>query len=419
MISNVPSLGLDAQVAVVGGGVAGVVAASTLAAAGHRVVVIEAGAGTDRPPRDLFAARDGNTLSDLRARRTSLQPVTPYLAGTGIGGSARINGLLVDGPDPVIGPLISVPHARWTSTEQRLATSLQSEGIEVGPAVILGDTNGRAELNAHLSHERIETIVGASVTAIERRKGSWSLTTPSGHITVSAVALAAGAFVTPRLAGIAGCTAPNLGRGLADHPSIALTLEGQHADDECSTDRFGPVVIARFTSGDRAMLLTIFDPVRSGFDVDGPAPLVMITLLDSRSRGHLVAGHAELRLLSDDGDRHALGSAVQLIGTALSRQNISWRGPDGAGPEHVLSLRADERDAWLLTNEGGSFHATGTMAPGPVRRFATDEHGRVYGCPSLFVVDAAGMSPAPTTAPMVAVGSLAFERASAIAADLS
>ena len=138
--------------------------------------------------------------------------------------------------------------------------------------------------------------------------------------------------------------------------------------------------------------------------VPGTPRLVLLTLLDSRSRGRLADDHIELNLLSEPGDReavrHALRQLVRATGDSLDDGAVA--GPDGAAPSMIGSMSDGELDAWILTNEGGTFHATGSV-PGRVGGLPANERGQVDGWPTVFVVDASVLATAPTSPPMLTI----------------
>jgi GMC oxidoreductase/FAD binding domain len=403
---------------VIGAGPAGVVAARSLADAGLSVLVLEAGTGTDRPPRDLFAALPGNVIETALVRRTRPQAIKPYLLGTGVGGGSRVNGLLFDGiPNPAW-PLTSVGPEHRTPFERIVVAAAIANGMEVTAAPILGDEHGRWHSAPLL--RGVDLVIGCSVDTIDTtstrpvvlaRTDNGPASFESGVVVV-----AAGALTTPRLLKAAGCASPRLGRGLADHPSVAFRCAAGEAMPTgparaSDADRFGPVVRARFHAHGRTCMLTVFDA--------GDQPMVLVTLLDSRSRGVLLESHAELNLLDDTDDRRAMRDAVRRVAAVLAAAfEHQIVGPDGRTAQDLLQATDDDLDDWIARNEDGTYHATGTAAMGASPEAVADLDGRVRGLKNVWVADASAIAAAPIAAPMAAVMYVASAVAGAVAASV-
>jgi choline dehydrogenase-like flavoprotein len=398
------------DVVVIGAGPAGITAARTLARLGKSVIVLEAGAATDRRPRDLFAAMVGNTTEALLARRTSDQQVKPYLAGIGVGGGTRINGLLLDEHDlvePSAGsialPRTTVSPERWTAFERAVGETAEQRGMQVQSATLLGDVDGRWQGGAQLAG--VDLRPGHRVEQIGRDAGASHVVGSNAYglfeCSADHVVVAAGALATPRLLAVAGCASPELGRNLADHPSVALHVANIDEIDALPSrgvteDRFGLAVRLSLVVDGRPFMATIYDR--------GGLRMVLVTLLESRSRGELRSTHAELNLLDDAGDRRAMREAVRTISAMLDdRFGQQVTGPDGRAMGEVCKAPDDAFDAWLRANEDGTYHATGTAAGGDRADTVTDRAGRVRGLRNVWVADASGLAVAPNAAPMAAI----------------
>ena len=111
--------------------------------------------------------------------------------------------------------------------------------------------------------------------------------------------------------------------------------------------------------------------------------------------------HAELNLLTEVRDRATLRAGVRvLLGCAADLAPI---GPDGRAGRDLLAASDADLDDWILRNEGGTYHATGTCAIGAVLLDDTT----VRGAPGLRVIDASALAASPRGTPMAPVLRLA------------
>jgi choline dehydrogenase-like flavoprotein len=334
-----------------------------------------------------------------------------------------VNGLLFDEPDdagPIVGslglPRTSVPTSQWSDFERAVAAEAEQRGHRVRSAVLLGDASGRWHGAAEL--HGVDTRPGSIVRSVERKAGRNLVrgSNSSGAFDVSAdhVVFAAGALVTPRLLAASGCLSPRLGRNLADHPSIALHVsrigvsEGGSARRDADGDRFGLAVRVDFVANGRPIMVSVYD--RDEMNI------VLVTLLDSRSLGAISANHAELNLLDESGDVSAMRSAVRTVcSMLLHRFGPVVVGPDGREADQLLAATDEELDAWLRTNEDGTYHATGTAAGGSEVGAVSELNGRVRSLCNVWVADASGLAIPPTAAPMAVV----FRNAQRVANEIA
>lgn len=368
----------DFDAIVVGGGVAGCVVAQRLRARHDRVLVIEAGRAAAHepvPPVDIFAALPGHVHEGVLARRTPAQGLTPYLSGAGLGGGSLVNGLLVVG-DPVGVP---VPAASADEGCTTLERRILPGSVSWSSAVFLGP--GRPRL-ADLTR-------GCSV--LHARVGSASprgaVLTDGGSVSASEVVVCAGALESPRLLRRSGFEGHGVGTRLRDHASVCFTVPGTFG---FSASGRASTLVGRSASGD--LMYTSFA---------GEPGLLLVTLLRCRSQGWLEDGHAELNLLTDLHDRTTLRAGVRVLLACAA--DLAPVGPDGRNGRDLLAATDADLDDWMLRNEGGTYHATGTCAIGA----ALLGDATVRGAAGLRVIDASALAESPRGTPMAPVLRLA------------
>ncbi len=255
---------------VIGAGVGGCVVAADMAAAGRRVLVLEAGPGEPHPESvlglDTIAAAEepSRRWSGLTVRSERDAPARPYRQGFGVGGGSLINSLLLSPGD-------SHDYRRWqqlgcqawgpgemapfleTAAERFVGTSSLPGPVSRAfdaAAVEAGHPGGGSSLDRDrlgVLETRLAAASGRRVSAVEAtglgksgavvRSGCQvrrvvfdrdrvvGVELGDGGLEQAAtVVVAAGAIRSPLLLLDSGLTLPGIGRGLRDHPSFAFTL---------------------------------------------------------------------------------------------------------------------------------------------------------------------------------------------------
>lgn len=436
------------DVIVVGSGTAGCVVANELSAdRRRRVLLLEAGPDTTHRTADWFAGLGDSTnfIPHRTVRRTPQAPITPYLSGNGVGGSARVNGMLalaglpadyerwntefgctdwaadVIGADvdelraafPVVPPQMTGPldHA-LLSTAARFGfaepvdLAEYAEGAGRLPlAARHGVRSSSIErfLQPALSRDNLRLRTGAAVSRIDtgRRAGVEVLLTDGETLTGRRVVLCAGTFETPAILHRSGIRSPGLGTNLRDHAAIVVPLKLTAAGD--STYWMASAWRASSAGGYADIgLIPFHHPARGR----GTATtFLMVALMTCESVGRLTFGsaaeaasiHADANLLSDPADIAGFNDAIDLALQVLDDPGFaSAARPTDAG--QIAALRdPSERAAWVGRHLDGFFHACGTARMGtPVDPLAvTDQGGEVIGADGIYVMDASSMPTIP------------------------
>ena len=375
---------------VVGGGVAGCVVAGRLRRRHERVLVIEAGRATAHEPVpsvDLFEAVNGRIHEGVPARRTSAQALTPYLTGAGLGGGSLVNGLLITDHQGGLDVATTRCEAPATPLEDLVGDGWAGLDAQFEPAMFLGTRPGLRPSLALLT--RGCTVVTARVDRVQfAGSHACGVVVGDGEVFEAAeVVMCAGALESPRLLRRSGVEPARLGRDLHDHPSICLTVPG---DFSAGVDRATSTRIGRSRSGH--LLYTTYAGLRGR---------LLVTLLAGKSSGRLTDTHAELELLRNRGDLAALRRGLRPVLAESSRFDAF--GADATPAAALAELSDGELDDWILRNEGGTYHATGTCAIGSV----VGRRGEVIGYTGLRVIDASILPRSPVATPMAEVMRLA------------
>ncbi|MGA1010069.1 MAG: GMC family oxidoreductase N-terminal domain-containing protein [Ilumatobacteraceae bacterium] len=372
---------------VVGGGVAGCVLASRLSRVDD-VVLIEAGSRVDAAsvPVDVHAAlaTPGLTWPGVEARRVSGGPMVAYPVARGVGGGSLVNGLVVE---RLSGPLVAeeVGANEFGPVDRALVTGLGAR------AVRLSRRSGMRAAASNVDLEAVDLRHGATVDGLVVDGGraiGVEIAGGEGDTVVKAdrVVLAAGAFASPRILLAAGLGGPAVGRGVQDHPSVVLPLDGPGQFD-------GPVsgAVARF-DGIEVLALNRLPDGQCG---------VAVALLDPASRGRVTIEEIDLNLLDENTDDLArltagVSVAIGRLSDALAAEGLAFA--DEIPKSGDISSLRDWVRSQVATADPVYTHAASSCS-----RDVVDEGHAVGGVEGLFVVDASTLPGVPTGSMMNAI----------------
>lgn len=436
------------RLAVIGAGPAGLVVARRLADAGHRVEVFEAGPNR-RPLEPRAAALDwvpgldeaDRLVGGLLVERTVGRPASPYRQGRGVGGGAAVNGMVLDTPP--------IEHAMWGSlTADEVGDALASVDARLGPghhpaagplgaamADLADALDGWSARPARLAaadgrrldlaevwgvHQHPEITVHAD-RAIAELAG---LGTEAAR--VDAAVVCAGALGTPALLAGSGAELPDPLPGLADHPSIPLTVALRPEARSPAGDEVAPATTLidldatrTGTGSGRGSAAHLY--VMDHLGADRHLGLVQLALLAPRSRGEIPQrGAPRFRLLTDPADRDDLRTRLRRLVAAMAAGLGGELGnvaeevmtSDGTPAIELAALDDDALDAWLLGHLGAHAHAAASLGLG----HHLGDDGEVPGLPGVFVADSSAFAVVPPCNPMLATLTLADAVASRLVA---
>jgi choline dehydrogenase-like flavoprotein len=405
------------DVAIVGGGPAGLTASNVLSRAGLRVVVIEAGGPNTNPllkSANFFAARSvaDSWRPGVRVRHTQSQQWMPYRQGRGIGGSGAVNGMVCltnkpNGPSTQFmaltrtarpGGLGEAVLAAWGEPPIDLR-SHNTVGVGLAP-LWLGDDGLRRPFPIPME------VVHATVTHVTA--GSPAIAhSDKGDIAANRILLCAGAIETARL--VASLVGPKLvGTAIRDHPGIRLSVRLRPEARMMEPSRAVGSVLARWADLQLLVLdSTGLSPAESQYGV------LMIALMAPRSSGQLRfndAGDAllDLNMLSSSADRARLRAGLRRViellrhGAFASVIEDIFIDSNGTKLEDADYLYTDDQrtDEWMLQTAGDYSHIVGSCPVAMVTETGA-ALGRVRGALNIWIGDASLFGRMPISNTMI------------------
>lgn len=419
-----------ADVVVVGAGVGGSVVASSLAARGASVLVLEAGVDDPVPPTTWPDPASGATLPVEGAASAGRYPV-----GRGPGGGSRINGMLLslgaagdyagwdggwDGVrarfDALGIPADAAEDGEWGPVDRLLAAQLEVLGARRdgawwrngapegwGPAQYAWSRSSRTTAwRGVAAGPTLCTGAPVARIAMEAGRTTGVVLRDGTLVRAGAVVVSAGAAATPPLlvaSGAAASGAPH------DHPSVAIGVTPAHP----SAPAVHCGVASRLSVRAPGDLL-----VSSWTSRDGSAGAVLVA---SAVRGPLgsVGSDGRTAIAVDDRHLEVLDAGVRLalaaVGAGIADGTLVDAPCDGWNTS-VDALRAAtpvQRRDWIRRRINGHWHLACTAAG------SVDDRGAVDGVAGLWIADASGLPALPAAGPMASVMAQASAVARAVA----
>ncbi|CAN5469017.1 GMC family oxidoreductase N-terminal domain-containing protein [soil metagenome] len=399
---------------VVGAGAAGcVVAARLVEDPSAHVVVVEPGpdlTASTTPPAvtslDYVAAlREQDRLATTKAVRNAGGAVTDYVTGRGVGGSAAVNGLVMDlgdsaqyqawGWHDVAEAAVRVRVPRQIVGEELfgvvdralLSTRRAAHPVELSVRDGRRVTTAEAYLDCARADGHVDVVVGVGVdrVAFARGRATGVVLDDGTRLDADGVVLAAGALGSPAILLRSGVDHVPVGIGLQEHPSVTVTLRLRPG-----APRAGVATGAAWSTG--GVVVTTMNHTRTDDAVGPEYGALHVALVRPRSRGRVVLdgdGHpvAHFGQLASTYDVDQLIDGLQRVGEALEHPafgdvvEVVFRDADGTPAD--FSARDGLAD-WVRSADGAWLHPAASCPMGTV----VDDDGRLIGTANLFIVDA-------------------------------
>jgi choline dehydrogenase/5-(hydroxymethyl)furfural/furfural oxidase len=216
------------------------------------------------------------------------------------------------------------------------------------------------------------------------------------HIQARGVVVCAGALATPVLLRRSNIDRPGIGKGLQDHPSIAITLALRQRQP--SAIQIGATVRTSSQNGNADIHVLSLNET----DESGQFGSLIAGVMNVHSRGEVKfdsasgAGVAMFNSLSDERDREAMREAVRFTYNLACSQSViniahSLLSDSIGTSAHWIGDASDtEIDEWALQQVGAYSHAAGSCAMGNSREelAVVNERAEVIGYQHLWLCDA-------------------------------
>ena len=216
------------------------------------------------------------------------------------------------------------------------------------------------------------------------------------HIEARGVVVCAGALATPVLLRRSNIDRPGIGKGLQDHPSIAITLALRQRQP--SAIQIGATVRTSSQNGNADIHVLSLNET----DESGQFGSLIAGVMNVHSRGEVKfdsasgAGVAMFNSLSDERDREAMREAVRFTYNLACSQSViniahSLLSDSIGTSAHWIGDASDtEIDEWALQQVGAYSHAAGSCAMGNSREelAVVNERAEVIGYQHLWLCDA-------------------------------
>mgnify|MGYP000978314388 CR=1 FL=1 len=413
---------MTARVVVIGAGSAGCAVAGTLAVDRSRsVTLLEAGPASSDPAAygqsflDALAS-PGRIWAGLEVERAPGLPPSVYERGRGRGGSSAVNAMLAVVPDRcdhddwvrrgAAGWGWADMAARYRSTRLALdrcraeelgpisCAVIADRRVGAAPALLTRDATGRrvnsadAYLGDDLGGGRVELVGDALVDRVLMRSGrAIGVALADGRsVPADEVVVSCGAIHTPAVLLRSGIDRSGIGRGLQDHPAMAVPVRYRAglAPDPHSL----PIgAYATWSSGEEQADLQLLPVDHIGDQAPGIGVL-MVALMHVHSQGSVTLRSIDptvdpivrMNLLSDERDRRRLRAGARRLVDLLAGGLL-----DAVGQVDP----PDPTDDGIRAALGDYVHAAATCRmgrrddPGAV----VDPSGRVIGYEGLWVAD--------------------------------